>query len=146
MLLASAPAKTWSTSAARPVGFRLGFIDDQSASSEAGTIQGCYGFFSFFIAGYLHESKSTGAPCVAIGHHAYSLNASVWLEELAQFRFAGAVRQISHVNVLHSNPSFDSPIANSETSARFDSRTSRSRGGVGRLRIAVVRADATDRT
>jgi hypothetical protein len=91
MLLASAPAKTWSTSAARPVGFRLGFIDDQSASSEAGTIQRCYGFFPFFIAGYLHESKSTGAPCIAIGHHAYSFNVSVWLEELAQFRFAGAV-------------------------------------------------------
>src|SRR5690242_12978529 len=126
MILASASAKTWSTSAARPVGLRLGFIDDQRASAEAGTIQGCYGFFPFFIASHLHESKSTGAPCVAISHHAYSFNVPVRLEELAQFRFAGAVRQISHVNVLHSNPSFCSPIANSETSARLDSRTSRS--------------------
>jgi hypothetical protein len=96
------PAATGSARAAIGLGARL--IDVQGATAEFFSVQRCNGFLGFGGIRHFYECKSSRTAGVTIGDQADLIHFAVGLEQRAQFRFRGAVREVANKKLLHGFP------------------------------------------
>jgi hypothetical protein len=73
----TAPTTTERSSAAGTLGFRARFIDIQRAAAKLCTVERSDRTLGLSLIGHLHERKSTGPACVAIGFDANPLHLAV---------------------------------------------------------------------
>src|SRR5438045_1212911 len=97
----SSSASAKALAAAWTVRLRLGFINLKGSAAEFGTVQCCNSLLSFTRIRHFDECKTARTSGFPIRHHADLVNLAVCLEETAQLGLGGAMRQISHVKVLH---------------------------------------------
>jgi hypothetical protein len=101
------PAATTTPSAkARLVGFRLRFIHREIAPTQIDAVHRGNGLLGFTGVGHFDETKAAGASGFAIGHDADFLHRAMRFKSGPEFGLRRAMRQISHIEILHDIFSF----------------------------------------
>jgi hypothetical protein len=95
------PPTAASATAPRSIGLWFGFVDFQSSTSEAGSIQRGDRFIGFTGIGHFDKSKAASPAGFPVGDDADALDCAVRLEESAKFWFSCTVGQVADVQVLH---------------------------------------------
>src|SRR5580765_6462750 len=98
--IAGLPASAASESARAPIRALVSgprFADGQRAASDFLPVHGAHGRVGLRVVGELDESKSLGAPGIAVRDELGRLRLAERSEEIAQLLFGGVVREIAHV-------------------------------------------------
>src|ERR1700723_555016 len=150
-------AKSFTAAAPWAIGLWLGLIDGQGTATKVGSVQRGNRLVGFSGIGHFHERETSRASCVAVSHQADLVYRAVWLKDTSQFSFGRAVGQVTDIKVLHCRSFRSKSSFNKSSKLRVSrvrasavaysaNRVSRSRGGTGRLRMALVRAFEAVRT
>src|ERR1700733_369590 len=155
-------SESFTTAASWTIGLWLGLIDGQGTATKVGSVQRGNRLVGFSGIGHFHERETSRASCVAVRHQADLVHRAMWLKDTSQFSFGRAVGQVTDIKVLHcrsfrSKSSFNKSSFNKSSKLRVSrgrasavaysaNRVSRSRGGNGRFRMALVRAFEAVRT
>ena len=102
---AAITASAATTASAAAFRFRPRFVDVDRAPADLRAVQRRNRLLAVFVAGHLHESESTGASGIAVGHDADSIHLPERLKQLPQFVFGCVEAQIPHKDILHSSAS-----------------------------------------
>src|ERR1700733_7992367 len=149
--------KSFTAAAPWTIGLWLGLIDGQGAATKFGSVQRRNRLVGLSGIGHFHERDTSRASGIAIRHQADLVHRAVWLKDTSQFSFGRAVGQVTDIKVLHCRSFRSKSSFNKSSKLRVSrvrasavaysaKRVSRSRGGKGRFRMALVRAFEAVRT
>ena len=102
---ASAATATAPAPAATTGGLGLGDVDGQLAAVDIAAVEGGNGRLGHGVIAHFDEAEAARLPGGSVGDERDALNLAELGEELANFFFAKAKRQITHINVDHARNS-----------------------------------------
>ena len=100
-IVATAATESTATAASAAFHLRPSFIYGQCTSADFSTTQAFNCSRSFTVIRHFHESESTRAAGIAIGHHGNAIHCSKRCEQIAQISFSCSKREITDVEFLH---------------------------------------------